>query len=50
MPLEVLRQGQDFIEDLDEVLKDLYVFRQLEREWEDFKIGLDYTAILVRRN
>jgi len=34
---------------IDEVQKDFYVFGQLEGEWEDFKIGLDYTAFVVRR-
>ena len=34
---------------LDEVQKDFYVFGQLEGEWQDFEIGVDYTAFVVRR-
>lgn len=34
---------------IDEVQKDFLVFGQLEGEWQEFKIGVDYTAFLVRR-
>lgn len=34
---------------IEEVQKDFHVFGQLEGEWEDFKIGIDYTAFAVRR-
>lgn len=34
---------------IEEVQKDFYVFGQLEGEWEDLKIGIDYTAFVVRR-
>ncbi len=34
---------------IEEVQKDFYIFGQLEGEWEDFEIGVDYTAFAVRR-
>lgn len=34
---------------IDEVQKDFYVFGQLEGEWEEFQMGIDYTAFVVRR-
>lgn len=34
---------------IKEVEKDFHVFGQLEGEWDDFKIEVNYTAFLVRR-
>jgi hypothetical protein len=34
---------------IDEVKSDFYVFGQLQGEWEEFKIDVDYNAFLVRR-
>lgn len=34
---------------IEEVKQDFLVFGQLEGEWEEFQIGVDYTAFVVRR-
>ncbi len=34
---------------IDEISDDLYIFGQLDGEWQEFEKHIDYTAFLVRR-
>lgn len=34
---------------IDEVKNDFHIYGQLEGEWQEFEIGVEYTAFLIRR-